>query len=496
MKISQISLNYSNNNSPQNKKGMSFCGKTYFYAFTDIHQNAELHCKYINKLIEKAKTNNNIVLLDNGDIFKGLYPKNSLINTYSTAKKLAPNLEIIYNVGNNDPGFKEYDSKIFREYLKILNQSGVKVISANIKDGKTGKIPEGVNPYVIVNRDGDNILYTGFVVDKIRSDFATIDSFNSLDALEKLAPEIKSKMKEYNCKGFVILLHDKEENAFKIRQKALELGLNPEFIIGGHVHHTFSDESKNIYYPEPFGLSMMNFNLDINKDKHSLKIFNPILPENCETGIFSKEIEEVKQKEEYNKAIAKSVLELKHNYMPEYSMVHNELGTFYSDAIKNITQSEIGLVPKSWIYDTLPFKKDQYITKIDVLKSCPQPFSQITQIRLTPDELKNLLQNDINKKNRIYEASQNVSIGLSSDNKTIKQIKINGEELFDSNGNAKEPERKISIAIDYFSIRNKGYESKKSEYSMYDGIIRQLKILEKEYPTNSSYPVSEIYKID
>ena len=491
MFVPKITSKYQNFNPQNNNYKKTFCGRTSFYTITDMHQNADKHCKYVNTLIEIAKDNNNVVLLDNGDIFKGIYPKASLLNTYSRAKSISPNLEIIYNVGNNDPGYRDTDHEIFREYLKILNQAGIHVISANVIDERTGKIPEGIKPYVIINRDGDNLMYVGFVVNKIRQDFADMSTVDEADALTRIAPELKSKMKENNCKGLVMLVHDEENIALKLKQKAEELGLNPEFIIGGHVHHTYTDNENRIYYPEPFGLSMSHFYLDIDKDKHKLKMNTPVLPENCDLGIFDKEIKEVQKLEEYDKRIAKSVIELKHNYQPQYSMTHNELGTFYADAIKNITGCEIGLVPKSWIYDTLPKKNDGYITKMDILKSFPQPFSNIVKINLTPDELKKLIQNDIDKKHRIYESSQNMSFELNKFDNQIKQITINGKDLFDINGIALEPNRKIKIAIDYFSIRNRGYLTEETEYSMYDGIVNQLKMIEKAH-NKGRYPVSNI----
>ena len=475
-------------------RNCSFRGRTEIFALTDIHQNANRHCRFINELMRRFNHKDNVILLDNGDIFKGIYPKDSILHTYSTAKRICPNLEIIYNVGNNDPGYRTMDRQYFRDYLKILNESGVKVISANITDETTGKIPEGVRPYAIVNRDGDNILYVGFVVDKIRQSFAGMTSVNPLSALEKLAPKLKEEMLKYNCKGLVMMVHDEESNALKLKDKAEKLGLNPEFIIGGHVHHSYTNNDERIYYPEPFGLSMTHFTLDINKKRHELSNIERILPENCSLGGFEKEIRKVEQAEGYEKPVAKSVIELNYKYKPEERMILTELGTFYADAIKNITGCEIGMVPKSWLYDTLP-KKQGNITKIDILKSFPQPYSNIVQIEVTPEELKTLYQRDIITKSRIYESSNNVSLGIDSKN-VVKQISINGENLFNPDGSAKEPTRKIRVAIDYFSIYGKSYNEKESEYTMYDAISKQLCNVAENFDGSERYPVAKKYIVE
>ena len=84
-----------------------------------------------------------------------------------------------------------------------------------------------------------------------------------------------------------------------------------------------------------------------------------------------------------------------------------------------------------------------------------------------------------------------MSFELNKFDNQIKQITINGKDLFDINGIALEPNRKIKIAIDYFSIRNRGYLTEETEYSMYDGIVNQLKMIEKAY-NKGRYPVSNI----
>ena len=292
-----------------------------------------------------------------------------------------------------------------------------------------------------------------------------------------------------------MLVHDRENNTFKLKNKALELGLNPEFIIGGHIHRSYFDDKEHIYYPEAFGLSMLHFTLDINKTKHSIGNFERILPEYCNLGIYEQDIKEVELTEDFDKPIAKSVIELDYQYKPKDKMLFTELGTFYADAIKNITNSEIGLVPKSYIYKTLPKKQEGYITKRDILKTFLQPSSNIMIIDVTPEELRNIYQNHIMKKSKIYESSQNISVGISSD-KIVKQIKINGKELFKNDGSPVEPNRKIKLAIDYFSVwesLEKDYNKKESQFSMYDAIVKQLGLVAETFSGAERYPVAVQY---
>ncbi len=497
MQVSGINNYITHNQIPYKKasnkySNVQFLGKTNFYAFTDVHQNAEKHCKMIWDIMQQPDKDKTVIL-DNGDIFKGLYPKYTMMRTYAKAKQTAPKLEIVYNIGNNDPGFMENDRVLFRKYLEILNKSGVKTISANIIDEKTGKIPDGISPYAIVERDGDKLLYVGFVVNKIRQSFAGMATTDPVTALEKLAPELKHVMEENNCKGMVMMVHDTEDSAYKLKQKAKELGFNPEFIIGGHVHHSYRDDKEKVFYPEPFALSMLSFCLNIDKNGHNLENLTEIFSDDCELGMFSNEIERAKDNEKFDEKIAKSLTQFNHRYQDEYKMEYSQLGTLYANGIKDLTGSDIGLVPKPWIYDTLP-KKDGYITKLDILLSCPQPFRNIAQMELTPAELRKLYQYDIDKKSRLFEASENFKLTLDESNK-IKQIEIDGKPLFNSDGYAIEPDKTIKVAIDYHTADSSNFEYKEIRKSMYDGIVYELKKAEKELTENQPYPTATLIRI-
>lgn len=494
MRILPINRGYANNNlhsqnNRQSNSKVAFNGRTKFFAFTDIHQNAEKHCKMVYEILKKSD-NRQSVILDNGDIFKGLFPKYTLMHTYVRAKKIHPELEVVYNMGNNDPGFMEKDRHLFARYLEILHKHGVKTISCNIVDETTGQRPKGLQPYTIVERDGDKLLYVGFVVNKLKQKFAGMTTVDPIKALEDIAPTLKEAIKKNDCKGLVMMVHDTEDVAQQLNSKAQELGLKPEFILGGHVHHPYYSESEKIIYPEPFGKSMLSFDLNIDKDAHKLSTPQEILSDDCELGIYKNLIEKSKEKEKFNEKVAKSVTDLKFRYQDEYNMEYSQLGTMYADGIKGLTKSDVGFVPRSWMYDTLP-KKEGYITKLDILLSCPQPYRHIVQVKMTPDELKSFYQHDIDKKAKLFEASQNFGVTLDKDNK-IKQIHLNGKPLFNADGTAVTPDRIISIAIDAHTAESIACEQQELDYKMYDGIVYGLQQLEAIYTPNYTYPTAKL----
>lgn len=484
--------NYSKNETPSQTiniqtnypKEINFKGITKIFALTDIHQYADRHCKLVNEVLKNSQENQNVVILDNGDLFKGIYPKDAVINTYIEAKKSNPELEIVFNIGNNDPGYDVKDRNLFYQFVNDMN-----VLSANIFDKTTGKRPIGIKPYTIIERDNDKMMYIGFSVNTFDKEVPNMVSKDPIEILDKLAPEIKQTVKDENIKGIVFLVHDELATITKLKDKARELGLDVKFAIGGHVHYPYEDKINNIFMPEPFGKSLTTFELNFNSDKN-------VFPENlsktdvknCNLGIYSSKIDKINARENYYTPIAKSVKELDFIWDDIHLLRPSELGTFYADGIKDITNSEIGIVPKGWIYDKFPYKPNDTINKMDILTYLPQPIKPIYQIKVTPNELKDIYQIQMDSKNRIMESSQNVVIGMKD--KKITQIFIDGKPLFDEKGNAINPQRKIITAIDYFTVKDLEIDKQKSSLTMYDGIVSNLKKLEKFFKENEKYPIS------
>lgn len=498
-------INYSNNHKKQTSnhyvnessnfvslydtKGLNFKGRTNFFTLTDIHQYADRHCKLVNKVLEASLGNKKVVLIDNGDLFKGIYPKESLMNTYVEAKKANPDLEIIFNVGNNDPGYDSNDRNLFKKFIKNMNNAGIHVLSSNIFEKSTGKRPVGIKPFTVIERDNDKLMYVGFSVNTFGKEVSGMHSKDAVEMLEEMAPTLRNTIKKENVKGVVFLVHDEPDVIAKLKNKAKDIGLPVEVAIGGHVHYPYADVKNNIYMPAPFGESMTAFDVYINNREISkLENLRNINSKNLELGIFEDKINRVNKQEDYYTHIAKSVKKLDFIWDDVHLLKPSELGTFYADGIKNISDSEIGIVPKAWIYEAFPYKPNDSVNKMDILTSLSQPIKPIYQIKVTPDELKSIYQDQMNLKTRLLESSQNVSIGIND--KKIHQIIINGEPLFDKNGKAINPERKIVAAIDYFTVKDMDIDKKELPQTMYDGVVENFKKIENIYKSDDKYPTS------
>ena len=479
-----------------NTKGLNFKGTTNFFALTDIHQSAEKHCRMVNEALNMQNSGKQVVLLDNGDLFKGIYPKQALLDTYKEAKESNPNIEIIFNIGNNDFGYDKNDRELFKGFVQGLNKVGGHIISANIFNKETNERPKGIEPFALIERDGDKLIYVGFAPDVFSKKVSGMKSIKPAEALEQIAPEIKKTIEDEHqkgsdVKGLVFLVHDGPETIKELKQKADELGFNVKFAIGGHLHYSMIDMDENIFMPEPFAESMLAFDIDFDSQNPKIKDLRTIKSMDCETGIFTDKINEINAQEEYYKPIAKSVMDLNFVYDKENIRKPSELGTFYADGIRNISHAEIGIVPKAWIYKTMKYKPNGYVNKMEILTALSQPVKPIFKIKVTPDTLKAIYQKQLNAKGRLLESSQNVSIGLNGTE--VKQISINGVPLFDENGNPLEPERKIVAAIDYYTVINMDIEKEQLPQTMYDGFVENLKVIEQNYTNKDKYPTAHLY---
>ena len=79
-------------------------------------------------------------------MFKGIYSRELEADSFIKAKELAPNLEIVTTLGNNDFGFNNEHLKYLINTIKNFAQKGIKTVSANIFSAESGKRPEWIKP--------------------------------------------------------------------------------------------------------------------------------------------------------------------------------------------------------------------------------------------------------------------------------------------------------------------------------------------------------------
>lgn len=155
---------------------LKFQGITAIRAVSDSHQETRKEAQLISRVIKQSKTKDNILFLNCGDLFCGVYPRESMIDTYLKFKELAPNVEIVATIGNNDSISQkdkyfnsnkalQYNSIDFlKKTIEKFESKGINVVCSNIVDKTTNNYPGWIKPYSIVERDEIEFLYLVFVL--------------------------------------------------------------------------------------------------------------------------------------------------------------------------------------------------------------------------------------------------------------------------------------------------------------------------------------------
>ena len=103
------------------------------YAITDSHQESRNLSRLLSGIYNDRKDSDEpFLVLDGGDLFKGIYDKNLSVNAYLKLKELLPQAQIFITLGNNDFGFKKADFEYLKNTIEKFENAGINVVCANI----------------------------------------------------------------------------------------------------------------------------------------------------------------------------------------------------------------------------------------------------------------------------------------------------------------------------------------------------------------------------
>ena len=474
---------------------------TRIYAVTDSHQEARNLSQLLSGIANFEKGNNSqFLLLDCGDLFKGIYDRDLIVNAYLNFKKLYPQAQIVFALGNNDFGFNQSDFEYLKSVMSKFKKAGIEFICANLTQDKeySNLCPR----YKIINIDDKKILITAFcmqtsVVKRFGYEFK-----NEQIALQDLINSVTEKYDK-----IIVLNHHWYPYSKALKDFAQSIGINIDLIIGGHEHSLIvPDYQNNIFYPLAFAKTLFKITLDNrieNITQHNVEEFK-IIPE------FEKPLTEYEEQTQLYKPFAKRVLNLWKCYSEPCP-----LGTFISDNMKRIAHTDIAFHSTGFSMYSLSTDDSDVITKYDFERViCAS--TCIQKIEIDCAQLKKVFENATlrrmyknNGNARFLQCSQNIKItGVPKpEEKTYKilQIEINGEKLLDCEANPVDVNKKFTCAIDAFigsgeqgfevlkdipkiEILDKNNEPIQLNRLLYDS----LKEAQGIYPPNSEYPVFEL----
>ena len=137
--------------------------QTNIYAITDSHQESRNLGLLLSGIYNFEKDNKTpFLVLDAGDLFKGIYDKELSVNAYLKIKELLPQAQIFITLGNNDFGFKKSDFDYLKQTVEKFKNAGINVICANLIDNTTNRHADWALEYKIIELNGQKFLITGF----------------------------------------------------------------------------------------------------------------------------------------------------------------------------------------------------------------------------------------------------------------------------------------------------------------------------------------------
>ncbi len=492
----------------------AFRGTTSIRALSDSHQEARLECALLSKIAQDAKKQNNILLLNCGDLFGGVYSRDLMVDSYLKFKKENPNVEIVMTVGNNDPisSKDKYAPKnpddnrssieFFKNTIEQFNKNGINVVCANLKDKDTKQTPDWIKPYQIIERDGDKIFVTGFCIDRLPSQALNIDVISQTAAFDDLKEAIEKEKPD----SIIVLNHDYQNTSKELFDYAKKQGIKIDLIVGGHDHDNPEPLPEiNLYCPKAFSKSMYEMDLEIKNNVNKIMKIKEIENEDLPvSGEFESVLKEYEENSKILEKVAPHVLNL-----PKFYAHPGALGTFIADGMKDITKSDAAFFASNIVRVPLYYKEGADILNYDTRKIITFD-STVQRADLTPDELKEVLTSAVENRlslgeqnARFLQCSSNIKIAGEgrNDDKTysIKQIYLNNEPLLDDSGKALEPSRKINCVFDNYiptDGRSEALKNANKEDVIVDGKIlrvdeilkRQLQLAEGKYEPGITYP--------
>ena len=495
-------------NTLKTKDNQSFSGMTKIYAISDSHQETRKTRAFLSKILKDSRGEDNVLFLNGGDIFKGIYPKDLERDSYLKMKEEKPDLEMVMTLGNNDFGFNKESLDYLADTVKRFTTKGIKTVCANIFKSD-GKRPEWLKPYTIVERDGDRTFITGFCIDNINTAKFGIVPKKQFEVLDEIQQAIIKEKPD----NVIILNHDYMPVSKSIVETCKDNGIKVDVVIGGHDHDFVPpDKDLHIYYPQSFSDSMYKLNLINKHGRHEVKGVDVIKSEGLGVNkSFDEDLKEYEESSGLLEKIAPSTLNLVKRYSQPCP-----LGSFLADEMKNVANSDIAFFSTGFLMKPMEYRPESFITNY-LFKKTIIADTPIKTVELDASQLKEVFAHSLrthgygSSNPKFLQCSNNMRIvGINHPEKSeweLRQIYINDEPVLDENANPISTSKKYKCAIDSYiadggqgfsiiqKVEKKDVIEKDSKVKINEVLMNALKQAPYKYEKGSEYPQFELTTI-
>ena len=354
---------------------------------------------YINKVREEEK---NTLYVISGDMLQGSMIDTEFkgLSTMEIMNYLAPD---VVTLGNHELDYG------FPHLLFLEKMANFPIVNANLYIKKYGK--RLMNPYIILNVDGFDIMFIGIVTDEVLSALKLDTSIGTFVGLEDACAEVGKICNAYKNEDIdltVLLTHIGFEE-----DKKLAAMLDPEWgvdmIIGGHSHTLLEQpaEVNNILISQAaVGTDQIGrFDITVDDDTNSIvewkwelvPINDKVAEPDVELQNFINTYKEAVDRK-YNRIISRLNRKLTHPKREE----ETELGNLISDIFAEIDNLDVVLVGSGSIRG----EELGPVVTLENLKTLYPYDDVLYKIGLTGEQLLKVFNHILRPENRIPGESQ------------------------------------------------------------------------------------------
>jgi len=433
---------------------------------------------YINKVRQEEK---NVLFVIAGDMLQGsmIDTEYKGLSTIEVMNYLAPD---VVSLGNHELDYG------FPHLLVLEKMANFPIVNANLYIKKYNK--RLMNPYVILNVDGFDIMFIGIITEEALKSLKRDKSISTFVGLEDAAAEVGKICNAYKDEDIdltVLLTHIGFEEDKKLAAM-LDPSWGVDMIIGGH-SHTFLEqpaEVNNILItqagvgPDQIG----RFDIVVDDDTNSitewkwqlLPVDNKLAEPDAELEKFIASFkEEVDRK--YNRLICRLARQLVHPRREE----ETELGNLITDIYAEKSLCDVVFVESGSIRGT---ELGPLVTLNDLRKTHPYD-DTLYKVTITGEYLSKIFTHIMRPENRMagksnscFQVNKGVQAVYNEVEKKLESLTIQGKPV--------EPDSHYTICIN-------GYNYHSSEKNLNITLAELTQLAESKVVTTSTNDVLDEY---
>ncbi|MBW4497929.1 MAG: bifunctional metallophosphatase/5'-nucleotidase [Oscillatoria princeps RMCB-10] len=400
---------------------------------------------YINKVRQEEK---NVLYVISGDMLQGSMIDTEFrgLSTIEIMNYLSPD---VVTLGNHELDYG------FPHLLFLEKMATFPIINANLYIKKYSK--RLMNPYVILNVDGFDIMFIGIVTELVLQSLKRDTSISTFVGLEDAAAEVGKICNAYKNEDIdltVLLTHIGFEEDKKLAAM-LDPAWGVDMIIGGH-SHTFLEQPaqvNNILIAQAaVGTDQIGrFDITVDDDTNSIvewkwqliPIDNKVAqPDETLENFIATYKEAVDRK--YNRIVGRLVRKLIHPKREQ----ETELGNLIADIFAQIDMLDVALVGSGSIRGT---ELGPLVTLGDLKKVYPYD-DGLYKIKITGAQLRKIFAHIMRPENRIpgesqcFQVNKGVQAVYNDTEKRLESLSVNGQPVQDDN--------QYTVCVENFHYKN------------------------------------------